>query len=125
MSFPKELLDSIHHNHIQQLAGTQLKLDKALQDEDKPPVTSETLIQWINDNKNAIQAAQASSKSSFSDNLECVWRYKPFVGCVSGSANTPNWDAVLFALIESTAIFFRYVLSKSERTKFPYLTLIL
>ena len=72
MPFPKELLDSIRHNHVQQLAGAQLKLEKAPQDEDKPPVTSETLIQWINNNKNAIQAAQGSSKSSFSDNLECL-----------------------------------------------------
>lgn len=74
MSFPKEILDLIHHNHIQQLAGVQLKLDKAPQDEDKPPVTSETLIQWINENKTAIQAAQASSKSSFSDNPIYSWR---------------------------------------------------
>lgn len=42
--------------------------------------------------------------------LYIVGGNKPLVGCVSGSANTPNWDAVLFALIESTAIFFRYVL---------------
>ena len=65
MLFSKELLDSIHQNHVQQLSGVQLKLDKARQDEDKPPVTSETLIQWINENKNAIQAAQATSTASF------------------------------------------------------------
>lgn len=62
MLVPHEVLRQIRRGHVQQLAQLHLQLEHFPPEE--VPWSQDDLIQWINENKSAIQAAQVSREYS-------------------------------------------------------------
>ncbi|KAI0336207.1 alpha/beta-hydrolase [Cubamyces sp. BRFM 1775] len=83
-----KLLMEINLSHVRQLAQMEVPPPTDTPKDIPPPLLPETAIDWINANKSAILAAQDSQ-------------------CSSTSPDRPNWDAVLFALVESSAMYLR------------------
>ena len=109
MPISQEALDTIRLDHARQLAGVQLQADKATKAVD---VGSNEFfeIPWIKDNIKAIEAAQSSRMLAFKLLLRRLQQtHIMMVGteCVSSSADTPNWDSVLYALIETSVLVHR------------------
>ncbi|KAI0072052.1 hypothetical protein K474DRAFT_458406 [Panus rudis PR-1116 ss-1] len=85
MTLSKRVLKQIQDQHVQQLARFSVKDDAP---PEEPGITKEDLLGWIEANPAAIKAARDSKFRS-------------------PSQDSPNWDAVLFCLIETTALYLR------------------
>ncbi|KAK7030278.1 hypothetical protein VNI00_014295 [Paramarasmius palmivorus] len=94
MLLSQPVLQGIRDAHARQLAHFSPRSDKKPgktptdSDPDSDVVTLEDILQWINDHPEAIRAAKDAQ-------------------CTSQSPDTPNWNTIFFAFIESTAVYFR------------------
>ncbi|THH30609.1 hypothetical protein EUX98_g3569 [Antrodiella citrinella] len=85
-----ELVRSIKLAHARQLAGQEIPPAQHIPEEVPPPDMLKSAIDWIKANPGALKAAQNTQ-------------------CTSESPDKPNWDAVFFSLMESSAMYLRKV----------------
>ncbi|KAI0768621.1 Alpha/Beta hydrolase protein [Trametes elegans] len=91
--FSQSDIRRIQLEHIQQLSQLEIPPPEQTTSNADPPwlfpvVLRNTLLDWISSNRKAIRAARDSQ-------------------CTSVSHDVPNWDTVLFTLVESTAMYLR------------------
>ncbi|KAI0072054.1 alpha/beta-hydrolase [Panus rudis PR-1116 ss-1] len=88
MALSREVLTRVRDGHARQLAQFRIPDTERDAPQETLPFSSEDLVDWIKANPAAIQAAKDAQ-------------------CRSTSSDTPNWDVILFALIESSAVYLR------------------
>ena len=106
---PSHIVENLRAQHAQQLSS----FAKASTPPDTPgeiptPPTEEDLLKWIETNKKAIDNARESRTICKRDYEYAEFLTSTFYpGCSSADPGNPNWNVVLFALMECSAIGLR------------------